>query len=403
MKNSYTHIIAVLIILISLAACSEDNGTEPFTGGDEPYVQIISPTDGQTFVEGDSIYFTGNGLDSENRALEDSMLVWESDHDDTIGTGPSFIRDDLSVNHHIITLTGTDSEGRTGSESIDLIVTRNYEQLITVPATDGYPMGWGGISDDEIPVHTVSLDQFRIGKYEVSYGLWKEVMDWAVASGGYTFTNSGRTGGCYPAPCDNTDMHPVTEISWRDCIAWCNAYSEMEGLEPVYYTSSDQTEVYRSSLPGSNMRNDYVDWSANGYRLPTEAEWEYAARYISEGLVSPGGKHSGYNIASATDSCAWYYQNSVSGTHPGGELIPNSLGAYDMSGNVWEFCWDWFGEYPSVSQDNPHGPNEGMDRIKRGGAWNGYESYCQTSYRGRIRSIDSFYNTGFRLCRNGAE
>ncbi|MFO7914529.1 MAG: SUMF1/EgtB/PvdO family nonheme iron enzyme [Candidatus Krumholzibacteriales bacterium] len=400
MKNFNLLFTVLFIIGMSFISCGEDETTGPDSGGDNLYVEIASPADGQTFVEGDTINFTGSGLNLEGGVLEDSMLVWVSDIDDTIGIGGSFIRDDLSINHHIITLTGTDSEGKTGSESVDITITRDYYRLITVSATAGYQMGWGGISDDEIPVHTVSLDSFRIGKYEITYGLWKEVMDWAVSSGGYTFTNEGRTGGCYPAPCVNTDRHPVTEIDWRDCIAWCNAYSEMEGLEPVYYTSPAQTEVYRSSLPVSYIYNDYVDWSANGYRLPTEAEWEYAARYIDGTMISSGGKHSGYNIYVNIEDCAWFYQNSVSGTHPVGELKPNSLGAHDMSGNVWELCWDIFGEYPSISQDNPHGPDEGTDRVMRGGSWNGYASYCQTSYRRRIRPRDSFYNIGFRVCRN---
>jgi len=393
----------LFIISISVINCSEDEAVKPELDDERPEVLIASPSDGAAFTAGDTINFVGSGLDYERTVLPDSMLVWTSDKDDTLGTGASLVRDDLSVNTHHITLSGTDSDGRTGSETITITVNRDFDRLITVPGTSGYLMGWGGISDAEVPQHSVALDHFAIGKYEVTYELWSEVREWAVSTGGYTFSNYGNQGGCYPPPCGDTDQHPVTEISWRDCIAWCNAYSEMRGFDPAYYTGPDQTEVYRSSLPGSDIDSDCVDWSADGFRLPTEAEWEYAARYIDGSLISMGSRHSGYNIYPNIDNCAWYYQNSMSGTHETGELNPNNLEIHDMSGNVWELCWDWFGDYPDIAVENPHGPTEGTDRIKRGGSWNGYASWCQTAYRNKINPIGSFYDTGFRVCRSGQE
>ncbi len=277
--------------------------------------------------------------------------------------------------------------------------------LVRVDQAVGYYMGWDGIQDNEVPVHTVSVDEIYIGKYEVTYSLWDEVKSWAT-SNGYTFANPGQAGGCIEQPCANSWDHPVTKISWRDCIAWCNAYSEKEGLDPIYYTSAEKTEVYRNAVMGGDIGNDFVDWTGDGFRLPTEAEWEHAARYIDFNSISSGAHHSGYNIDPDIEDCAWYEDNATSGTRAVGQLQENSLGAYDMSGNVWEWCWDKFGPYPETFQDNPHGPEVNVSdpniyRVHRGGGWYNSESYCRTATRdfgGRNSTSTEIY-TGFRIVR----
>lgn len=375
-------------ISISFFNCNEDDVITP---GDNhnPTVIISTPADEASFKEGETISFAGAGEDYKSNVLPDSMLVWTSDHDDTIGTGTSFASDALSVNTHVITFTGTDSDGNTDSDNITIYVT--YD-LIAVSATSGYPMGWGNFSPDG-PVHTVSLDEFQIGKYEVTYKLWVKVRTWAY-SNGYTFDGSGEQG--YGG--STTDQHPVTMINWRDCIAWCNAYSEKGGLTPVYYTTSEKTTVYRNSKNGGDIGNDCVDWNANGFRLPTEAEWEYAARYIDGSSVSSGNKHSGYNLNPDVRDCAWCGSGYL--THPVGQLQANSLGAYDMSGNLPEWCWDWWDDYPSSPQDNPVGPNTGSARVLRGGGT--LSDGCSTSsWRASIYPGSSWNNMGFglRVCR----
>ncbi|MCD6378951.1 SUMF1/EgtB/PvdO family nonheme iron enzyme, partial [bacterium] len=360
MKRILALFVMVVFVSVSFINCSEDEVTNPEDNcTHSPIVIIISPSNDFSFMQADTISFTGAGEDYNGIDLPDSMLVWISNRDDTIGTGALFDRDNLSVGTHVITLNGTDGYGNSDTDDIIIHVTSN---LITVPATDGYPMGWIGLESDEEPIHTVSLDEFQIGKYEVTYNLWVDVKAWAE-SNGYEFANVGQRGGCFNPPCGTTDQHPATSVGWRDCIAWCNAYSEKVGLTPAYYKTSAKAEYYRNSWTDGDIGNDCVDWTADGFRLPTEAQWEYAARYIDGINVSSGDRHSGNNLHSYVGNCAWFEDNSGSTTHPAGMLRANSLGANDMSGNVWEWCWDWYGSYPDTSCDNPLGPDSGTRRV----------------------------------------
>ena len=193
--------------------------------------------------------------------------------------------------------------------------------------------------DDEKPTHNVTLSSYYICKYEVTQALWRAVMG----------SNPSNFKG---------DNLPVECVSWNDCQTFINRLNSYTG------------------------RN---------FRLPTEAEWEFAAR---GGNYSRHYKYSGSNYIG---DVAWYGDNSGNRTHPVGTKQPNELGLYDMSGNVYEWCSDWYGSYSSYSQSNPTGPNSGSDRVDRGGSWGGSARYCRSSYRGNLTPGYRFSNLGLRL------
>jgi formylglycine-generating enzyme required for sulfatase activity len=222
----------------------------------------------------------------------------------------------------------------------------------------GSPASEGGRDDDEGPQHQVTVGGFYMGRYEVTQQEWVEVMG----------SNPSNWKG---------DNLPVEQVSWYDAIEYCNRRSVKEGLSPAYTGN------------GNN-----VTWNrgANGYRLPTEAEWEYAAQ--------GGGKDPlMYSGSNTVDVVGWYAGNSGSRTHTVGTKQPNSLGLYDMSGNVYEWCWDWYGSYSSSSQTDPSGPASGSYRVLRGGGWDYSARGLRSAYRGNGGPSYRYSYRGFRLAR----
>jgi formylglycine-generating enzyme required for sulfatase activity len=222
----------------------------------------------------------------------------------------------------------------------------------------GSPDSENSRESDEGPQHSVTVSGFSMAKYEVTQGEYQAVMG----------TNpSGFSGGNLP----------VEQVSWYDAIVYCNALSQREGLTPAY------------TISGSN-----VTWnrSANGYRLPTEAEWEYACR---AGTTTPY-----YTGDSISKSQANYNEN---GTMDVGSFVPNAWGLYDMAGNVWEWCWDWYEDYSTGSQTNPEGPSTGTNRVERGGSWFIFGGGdLRSASRGHSTPSLRFDFIGFRLVRSGS-
>lgn len=256
---------------------------------------------------------------------------------------------------------------------------------------------------DEFPVHLVSTKAFYIDKTEVTRALWDEVYRWAT-NHGYAFENPG-TG---KAP-----DHPVVEVNWYDCVKWCNARSEKEGRLPAYYTDAAHTQVYRQGR--IDVQNEWVNWDG-GYRLPTEAEWEKAARGGLEGKRFPWGDTISHDKANYYSRWVngkpedYYDESSVEGYHPSyavgdlpytspvGAFSPNGYGLHDIAGNVWEWCWDVYSEsYYSVSPlDDPRGPAKGPYRVSRGGCWAYYAKGCRVADRGFCEPSGKYNVRGFR-------
>ena len=174
---------------------------------------------------------------------------------------------------------------------------------------------------------------------------------------------------------------PVYDVDWYDCVKWCNARSQQAGLKPVYYTDAGFTTVYQTGEPGTV----YMDMAVDGYRLPTEAEWEKAARGGLSGQRFPWGNTINETLATyygATGSYSYdlgpngYNALDTAGTTNGsttpvGTFSANGYGLYDMAGNVYEWCWDWYGT-PYAGGSNPTGPGTGSSRVVRGGDWGAY-------------------------------
>ena len=211
---------------------------------------------------------------------------------------------------------------------------------------------------DERPSHSVTLSTFYIGKYEVTEGQWTAVM------------------GTNPSSNKRGDNYPVEYVSWNDIVGTSGASTVINGI--TYYANGF---IYRLN-----------QMTGKQYRLPTEAEWEFAAR----GRRSSGNKYSGSNTIG---DVAWYSSNSGSSKHPVGTKAANELGIYDMSGNVWEWCSDWFSlsYYNSSPQNNPTGPSTGSNRVDRGGSWLSSASYARVSYRSLNSPDGRLSNLGFRL------
>ena len=268
----------------------------------------------------------------------------------------------------------------------------------------------------ESPVHEVAVSAFYMDKYEVRKELWDEVRSWA-GTNGYSDL---------PAPSGDGN-HPARTLTWYDCVKWCNARSEKEALTPVYCTDAAKTNAYRAGT--LDVEGSFVKWDANGYRLPTEAEWEKAARGGLVGNHYPwpstnsayaadlSGTKANYKSSgdayetddtsdTETTPIGYYNSNQVIGGIVQGSDMTNGYGLYDMAGNVSEWCWDWYSTntytaYPTNAWPaDPPGPAGGTNRVVRGCNWSTASAGAlRCAYRVNVAPAAGGAMYGFRCVR----
>jgi len=266
------------------------------------------------------------------------------------------ITDNLTV--RIASVNGTPAETAARNRTLQIQLESEFEFYNVRIQGGTFMMGSNDGRNEEKPVHQVTVGSFVIGKYEVTQKEYREMMG----------TNPSYFKG---------DNLPVENVSWYDVIEYCNKRSQKEGLTPAY-----------------TINGNDVTWNrnANGYRLPTEAEWEYACRAGTTGKYNTG--------ESISDNTGWYDANSGGKTHPVGQKSANAWGLYDMHGNVREWCWDWYGNYSSGAQTDPPGASSGSTRVERGGSWSSSAEGVRSAYRSNYGN--PYYGDdylGFRLVR----
>ncbi len=241
---------------------------------------------------------------------------------------------------------------------------------------------------NELPTHQVTLSPFYIGKYPVTQAEYEAIL---TAAGIYWEDNQF----------EGNPNNPREKVNWYATLVYCNLLSLAEDLTPAYSITGSTDPHHWGAIPtqwNTSWNAVVCNWNADGYRLPTEAEWEYAAR---GGTNVPDYLYAG---SDNIDEVAWYWENSGIGeertTHPIGLKQANGLELYDMTGNVWEWCWDWWGNYTSTPQTNPTGPASSYERVVRGGSWYMPAECCRITFRVVGDPFNSVGSIGFRAVRS---
>ena len=332
----------------------------------------------------------------------DGTLVWSNALPDT--------------NYEVQTLSSFNGESNwvdyvqlpvTSNVSTNLIVAFNPPTGMALIPAGSFTMGDTLDGESDAVPTNVYVSAFYMDENLVSYSQWQAVYNWA-ANHGYGFDNPGA---------GKSANHPVQTVNWYDCVKWCNARSQQAGLVPVYYTDPNFTQVY------TNADTDvvYPNWAANGYRLPTEAEWEKAARGGLIGKRFPWGDTISWSQANyygdplSLSSNGYYYDlatayeldpDFTNGAYPKTSPVDyfpgNGYGLSDMAGNLFEWCWDWYGT-PYAGGVDPRGSFSSSTggRVLRGGSWGDLAEIVRCAFRtGAFAPGSRGFNFGFRCARD---
>jgi len=377
-------IALVAVIGFSFASCGDDSG-----GGGGTPVSVTDVTLNRTSLslavgssETLTVIFTPSNATNKS-------VTWTSNNTAiatvtnggvvrAVATGSTTIIVKTADGNKTATCTVTVTGGSgSGGGSVNI-------EMVSIPAgtfTMGSPDTESII---ERPQHSVTLSSFKMSKYLVTQEQYQAVMGSNPSN--FKTAVSGESG--------TPGKLPVEKVSWYDALVFCNKLSIAEGLNPVYGISGKTNPSEWGNVPTKNdstWNAVVMDRSKNGYRLPTEAEWEYACR---------AGTSTAYNTGDTiSDNTGWYSDNCGNKTHQVGLKPANAWGLYDMHGNVREWCWDWYVSYSSDAQTNPMGASSGTERITRGGGWFSAANTLRSAFRGNGDPYYRYSFIGFRLIR----
>ncbi len=367
--------LALLLLLIPILFSCEDNTTTEVSTCATP---VINPTGG-TFTTAQNVSITCETAGATILYTLDGTEPADSTKATMTYTAPISVASNKTIKAKAV----KSGWNKSLVASASFIV---YDQMVSLPAgtfTMGRTSGTGYA--DELPTHSVTVAPFYMSKYEIKQSEWLAVM------------------GSNPSNFTGDTNKPVEMVSFYDVLVYCNKRSIAEGLAPVYTISGSTNPTVWGAIPNADNATwnaATCTWTANGYRLPTEAEWEYAAR---GGTNTPDYLYSGSNTVG---DVSWYLTNSSNTTHTAGTKAANGLGLFDMSGNVQEWVWDWYNAtyYASSSANNPTGPTTGTMHTLRGGSWEQTDSASRVvfrSYGTPEKSNDRVSNSrlGFRVVR----
>jgi formylglycine-generating enzyme required for sulfatase activity len=321
--------------------------------------------------ETETLTATVSPADADNK-----KVTWRFGDSAVATVSPNGVVTPVKIGTTTITVTTAD-----GGYTAQCAVTIFIVAMVRIPAgtfTMGSPETEANRQTDETQHQVTLTKSFYMGKYQVTQEQYQAVMG----------NNPSYFTGAVAGESGTPSKLPVEYVTWYDAVEFCNKSSVLEGLQEVY-TISGRTPEMGDPIISATVT---VDWNKNGYRLPTEGEWEYACRARTTMAYNTGG-------ATISDRTGWYNANSGSKTHKVGLKPANNWGLYDMHGNVWEWCWDWYGDYASGAQTDPTGAVTGAGRVVHGGNWSLAGSFLRSARRFSYDPLSRYGVLGFRVVR----